>query len=49
MHANGKILGHEALLHGMDNGIFDGLGKLAQFLVAVQLGTVGEATAPSED
>src|SRR5438034_4246782 len=37
-----EVLGHVAFLDGVDANFLQGLGKLRQFLVVVELGAVGE-------
>ncbi len=47
--ANGEILGHVALLNGVNDCLFEGVGELGEELVVVKLGSVVETAGPGED
>ena len=46
---DGEILGHEALLNSVDDGLLKRLREQSQLLVAIKLGTMAETTGPGED
>lgn len=49
VHADGEVLGHVALLDGVDDGGLQSVRELGKELVAVELGSVVEAASPGED
>jgi hypothetical protein len=47
--ADGQILGHEAVLYGLDDGGLQSVAEVRQLIVAVQLGTVQQSSRPGVD
>ena len=45
----GQVLGHKALFNCLNNRCLDGLSKLLELLVVIELGTVLKALSPCED
>ena len=48
MNAAGEILGHDAIVHGVNANLFQGLAELDQVRVAVEVAAMFEASGPRE-
>ena len=47
--ADGEILGHVAVVNGVDAGSLKSLAVLGEVIVAIKLGTVSKTTSPGKD
>lgn len=46
---DGKILGHSTIFNSFNDGIFQMVTEVVEFLVVIELGSVEETSSPSED